>query len=119
VKYTLIIYESPASFEIRNTPGKAREYWDGWSAYSKALRDAGVFVGGAGLLPPDSATTIQLRDGKRHVQDGPYADTKEQLGGFYIVDVPTLDDALEWAARIPAGPGSVTEVRPNLVVPPA
>ena len=119
MKYTLIIYESPAGFEYRNTPGKAREYWDGWSAYSKALRDAGVFVGGAGLLPPDSATTVQLRDGKRHVQDGPFADTKEQLGGFYIVDVPSLDDALEWAARIPSAPGSVTEVRPNLETPPA
>ncbi len=55
--------------------------------------------------------------GKRHVQDGPYADSKEQLGGYYIIDVPSLDAALDWAARVPAAPGSVLEVRPNLQVP--
>jgi len=58
-----------------------------------------------------------MRDGKRHVQDGPYADTKEQLAGYFIIDVADLDAALEWAARIPATPGSVIEVRPNLMHP--
>ena len=74
-------------------------------------------VGGAGLQLPDTATTLRLDDGRRLIQDGPYADTKEQLGGFYIINVPDLDTALEWAARIPAAPGSVTELRPKLEPP--
>jgi hypothetical protein len=74
-------------------------------------------VGGAGLQPANVATTPRLGDGKRQVQDGPYADTKEQLGGYYVINVPDLDIALDWAARIPAAPGSVIEVRPNLVPP--
>ncbi|MDB4883182.1 MAG: hypothetical protein JWL95_1948 [Gemmatimonadetes bacterium] len=119
MKFTIMIYESAASLAMRTDPDKSHSYHAGFSAYTKALQDAGVVVGGAGLQPPDTATTIQLRDGKRQVQDGPYADTKEQLGGFYVVDVPTLDEALDWAARVPAGPGSVLEVRPNLIMPPA
>ena len=86
-------------------------------AYTKALQAAGVMVGGAGLQPTATATTLRMRNGKRHVQDGPYADTKEQLGGYYIVNVPDLDAALEWASRIPAVAGSVIEVRPNLLPP--
>ena len=79
-----------------------------------ALRDAGVMVGGAGLQLPEVATTVKLHEGKRLVQDGPYADTKEQLGGYFIIDVPDLDTALDWAARCPVAPGSVIEVRPNV-----
>jgi hypothetical protein len=81
-------------------------------AYGEALRAAGVTVFAAGLMPPDKATMVSVRDGKRHVHDGPYAETKEFLGGFVIIDVPDLDAALEWAARNPgAGEGTV-EVRP-------
>jgi hypothetical protein len=71
-------------------------------------------VGGAGLQPPPLGTTVRERDGKRHVQDGPYADTKEQLGGFYEIDVPDLDTALDWAARCPSASTGAVEVRPNL-----
>ena len=117
MKYTLLIYENATGLALRTDPKKARAYWAAWPAYTKALQEAGVMVGGAGLELPTTATTVQLRDGKRHVQDGPYADSKEQLGGFYTIDVPNLDAALEWAARVPAAPGSVIEVRPNLVVP--
>lgn len=67
---------------------------------------------------PILATTVGVRDGKRSVQDGPYADTKEQLGGFFIIEVPNLDTALEWAARYPAGPHGLVEVRPNISAPP-
>ena len=117
MQYTLMIYENEAGFALRTDPVKSKAYWAAWPAYSKALQDAGVMVGGSGLQPIDTATTVRLQDGKRHVQDGPYADTKEQLGGFYIIDVPSLDAALDWAARVPAAPGSVIEVRPNLVIP--
>ena len=119
MKYSMLIYENDAGFALRNHPdSKKREaYWAAFSLYTKALADAGVMVGGAGLQVPETATTLKLQDGKRLVQDGPYADTKEQLGGFYIINVPDLDTALDWAARCPAAPGSVIEVRPNLVPP--
>lgn len=117
MNYTLLIYENSAGFALRSDKDKAAAYWAGWMAYSKALRDADVFVGGAGLQLPGTATTLRIGDDKRKVQDGPYAETKEQLGGYYLINVPDLDTALEWAARIPAAPGSVIEVRPNLVPP--
>jgi hypothetical protein len=119
MNYTLLIYENAAGFDLRSTPDAAarQAYWGGFMAYTKALQDAGVMVGGGGLQPTATATTVRMRNGKRHVQDGPYADTKEQLGGYYLINVPDLDTALEWAARIPAAPGSVIEVRPNLLPP--
>jgi hypothetical protein len=119
MNYTILIYETAADFARRNDPdAKKREaYWAAWPLYTKALKDAGVFIGGAGLQPPETATRLAIRDGKRHVQDGPYADTKEQLGGFYMINVPHLDAALEWAARIPHAEGQVLEVRPILVPP--
>ena len=73
-------------------------------------------VGGSGLQPPSVATTVRQRDDKRQVQDGPYADTKEQLGGYYEIEVADLDTALDWAARCPAAATGAVEVRPNLVM---
>ena len=113
----MLIYENAAGFALRTDPHKSQAYWAAWPAYARALEEAGVMVGGAGLQLPETATTVQLRDGKRHVQDGPFADTKEQLGGYFVIDVPDLDTALDWAARVPAAPGSVIEVRPNLTPP--
>ncbi|HZP65454.1 MAG TPA: YciI family protein [Rudaea sp.] len=119
MNYTLLIYENAEAFALRGHPDveKRRAYWAAWPPYAQALREAGVFVAGAGLEPPDTATTF--RDPHRRVQDGPYADTKEQLGGFFVIDVPDLDAALEWAARVPVAAGSVVEIRPNLVPPKA
>lgn len=114
MNYTILIYETPADFAARTDPKKQEAYWTAWPPFSKALKEAGVFAGGAGLQPPETATTLRFPDEKRLVQDGPYADTKEQLGGFFIVDVPDLDTALEWAARCPRMPGRVIEVRPNI-----
>ncbi|MGA8025854.1 MAG: YciI family protein [Bryobacteraceae bacterium] len=116
MNYTILIYETAADFAIRTDPDpKKREaYWAAWPPYSKALKDAGVFVGGAGLQPPDTATTLKFQAEQRQVQDGPYADTKEQLGGFFMINVPDLDTALDWAARCPRAASRVFEVRPNL-----
>jgi hypothetical protein len=75
------------------------------------LRDSGIVVSGSGLYAPDTATTLKRRDGEMLVQDGPITETKEQLGGFFIIDVADLDTALEWAAR---GPVDAVEVRQNL-----
>jgi hypothetical protein len=83
-----------------------------WGAYTKALIDAGVMKGGNALHGAHAATTVRVRGGKRQVQDGPYAESKEQLGGYYIIDVPTLDVALEWAAKSPAAKNGAVEVRP-------
>jgi hypothetical protein len=114
MNYTLLIYENSADFAARTDPEKKEAYWAAWPPYSQALKDAGVFVSGAGLQPPGSAATVKLRNEQRLVQDGPYADTKEQLGGFFIINVPDFDSALDWAARCPRMPGAVIEVRPNL-----
>jgi len=121
MNYTFLIFENAQGFALRTDPDEKKRtaYWTAWPAYVQALRNAGVFVDGAGLEPPHTATTLRPQRDQQQVQDGPYADTKEQLGGFFIIDVPDLDSALEWAARIPAAPGSVIEVRPNLVPPAA
>ena len=115
MKYALLFNESQADFDLRVDPVKSKAHGEAWRSYGIALKQSGVVVTGAGLQPPPTATTIRVRDGKRQVQDGPYAETKEMLGGFWIIDVPDIDTALEWAARSPAaGYGSV-EVRPVLV----
>ena len=83
-----------------------------WAAYTKALRDAGALVAGEKLKVAATGTTIRLRDGARQVQDGPYAATKEELGGYYIIEAPDLDQALDWAAKCPASAYGAGEVRP-------
>jgi hypothetical protein len=98
------------------TPENAKDATNepAWAAYTKALIDAGVMKGGNALHEASAATTLRMRNGKREVQDGPYADSKEQLGGYYIIDVPNLDVALEWAAKSPAAATGCIEVRPIL-----
>lgn len=106
MEYMLLIYDDEA--------GRRPEDEDltPWMEYTKATQEAGTFVAGAGLLPTSTATTVRARDGEILTTDGPFAETKEQLGGFYILNCKDLDEALEWAAKIPSvGSGSV-EVRP-------
>jgi hypothetical protein len=85
-----------------------------WFEYTQALQDAGVHVAGEALQPVDSATTVRVRDGETQIIDGPFAETKEFLGGFYILDCPDLDTALGWAAKMPNIHYGTTEVRPVL-----
>lgn len=113
MNYSVLIYDTPAGFAQAHGP-EAGKIMSQWPPFIKALAEAGIFVSGAGLQPPETATTLRFKGDKRLVQDGPFADTKEQLGGFYIVNVPDLDTALDWAARTPRLPGQVLEVRPNL-----
>ena len=114
MQYMILCFETAADFAKRENPAEAGGYWGGWAAYSQALVQAGVFVSGAGLTGPDKAATVRIRDNRRDVQDGPYADAKEQLGGFFIVEVPDLDAALAWAARSPSAAFASAEVRPLL-----
>ncbi len=83
-----------------------------YGPYTNAMIEAGVLVGGERLRESTTATTVSIRDGKTQLLDGPYADTKEQLGGFYIIDVPDLDTAISWAARCPSAHLGSIEVRP-------
>lgn len=112
MKYAILVYETPEDFGQRRDPAKADAYWAGWMSYSAAMND--VTTAGAGLQGTDTATVLRLRGGARAVQDGPYADTREQLGGFYVIDVADLDAALDWAAKCPAAPNGAIEVRPLL-----
>jgi hypothetical protein len=117
MQYTLLFCLTPEEFEARSDPEKQKTFYAAFMPYMKLIRDSGIFVMGAGLQPPSAATTLRLRNGTRQVLDGPFADTREQIGGFVVIEVPDLDSALDWAARYPgAGQGSV-EVRPNLPTP--
>jgi hypothetical protein len=109
--YTLLFYETPEDFSHRTDPLHQQEYLAGWSHYVNALRGSGIVVSSSGLYPPDTATTIRRQGGEMLVQDGPITETKEQLGGFFVIDVPDLDTALEWAARCPI---DAVEIRQNI-----
>jgi hypothetical protein len=107
MQYMLLIYV-PADGSEQAEPSA-------WMRYTQELQEAGVMVAGDGLQPGDTASTVRVRDGETLITDGPFAETKELLGGYYLIDVPDLDAALAWAARIPSvGFGSV-EVRPVMV----
>jgi hypothetical protein len=110
MKYALLFHESQEHFDRRKQPG----FMDAWMAYIQTIQESGIFSTGAGLLPPETATMVSVRNGKRQVHDGPYAETKEFLGGLVVIDAPNLDVALEWAARSPAAGYSSVEVRPVL-----
>jgi len=111
MQFALLIYESTEAFASRKND-EIDAYTGAWRAYYKALVEAGIYVAGDPLEVPETGTTVRTKDGKRRVQDGPYADTKEQLGGFTILELPSLDVALEWAARCPAASAGAVEVRP-------
>ena len=111
MQFVMLIYETPRDFDGRDKPAN-HPYVAAWRAYHKALLAAGAYVSGAPLKETATATTVRSRDGRRHVQDGPFAEGKEQLGGFVILELPSLDVALEWAARCPAASTGAVEVRP-------
>ena len=111
MQFALLIYESPEALARRKNDDND-SYLGAWRAYFKALFEAGVHVGSDALEVPETGTTVRLKDGKRRVQDGPFADTKEQLAGIIILELPSVDSALEWAARCPASSAGAVEVRP-------
>src|SRR5258708_26905026 len=111
MKFGLLIYESPEAFASRKNE-EIDPYAGDWRAYHKALVESGTCLAGDPLEVPETGTTVRIKEGKRRVQDGPYADTKEQLGGFIILELPSVDAALEWAARCPAASAGSVEVRP-------
>jgi hypothetical protein len=111
MQYVVLIYESPEDFHSRGS-GPSHPYIAAWRAYHKALAASGAYVGGAPLQEIGTASTVRVKDGRPRVQDGPFAEAKEQLGGFMLLELPSLDAALEWAARCPAAATGAVEVRP-------
>lgn len=117
--YMLLFKETADEMSKRADPAAADAYWGGWNAYMGALAQSGAMVSGNGLQPPEVSTTIRVENGRRHVVDGPFADTKEILGGYVILDAPNLDAALEWASRAPCASAGSVEIRPVLPPPAA
>jgi hypothetical protein len=113
MKYAILVYETDSELEARNDPERAEAYWAAYSAFFGAIMEAKVNAGGAALQPPKlTATTVRQREGKTVIQDGPFSETREQLGGMFIIDVPNLDEALRWAERCPSARTGAVEVRP-------
>ena len=112
MKFALLIHGSEA-VEDEVTPEAAGQMLDGYRVFGE--RNAGAILDGAALQPTATATTLRLRDGERMLTDGPFAETREQFGGFYVVDVAGLDEALELAAQIPHAATGCVEVRPVMV----
>jgi hypothetical protein len=111
MQYLLMIYSDEAA-EARMSEAEAQAEIAAYGAYAGAMAQAGVLVGGERLRPTGDATSVRIRNGKTELLNGPYADTREQLGGYFMVDVPDLDAALHWAARCPTAPHGTIEVRP-------
>lgn len=112
--YMLVLANAPDEWDATDaTPDDG--VIDDWGAYTRALAEAGVLVGGSALHPADTATTVRVRAGDRLLTDGPYAEVREHLIGYYVIDCDDLDEALAWAGRVPCVRTGSVEVRP--VVP--
>lgn len=111
MEFLALIHTDDAPWERMSDDERANAY-ELYAEFGRAARAAGVFVDGNELGPTASATTVRIRDGKQLVTDGPYAEVKESLGGYYILDCGSFDEAVDWAARIPAAAYGAVEVRP-------
>ena len=119
MEYMLLIYEDEAIGQAMSEQ-EGNELMAAYGEYTQALIEAGVMRAGAPLHPVATATTVQVRDGKTSTTDGPFAETKEQLGGYYLIDCDDLDQAIGWAARLPSARLGSIEVRPVIPMgPPA
>ena len=108
MQYMLLIYEAPGQWPEDEQDQMMRDYF----AYTEELRESGAYVAGDALHATETAKSVQVREGETIVTDGPFAETREVLGGYYLIDVPDLDAALDWAARCPGAKYGSIEVRP-------
>jgi hypothetical protein len=111
MQYLLMIYGNEDGWS-QLTPAEQKQGVAAYTAYSEALKKAGVLAGLNRLQDSSAATTVRVANGKSQVLNGPFADSKEQLGGYYLIDVPDLDAAISWAARCPGAGHGAVEVRP-------
>ena len=112
MKYMIAIYEAPEDFAARTDPERSDAYWSTWTAYFESLGAAGIAYSGTALQGPETGTSLRGEGSDRIVQDGPFADTKEQLGGYFLMEAPDLDAALKWSAKCPSVVRGGVEVRP-------
>lgn len=115
MQYLLLIYGDEKAGEalMKNASEEERKaYMGAWFAYDQELKDAGVFKGGEALQPTSTATTLRIQNDDLMTTDGPFAETKEQLGGFYLLECENLDAAMKWAAKCPGAKEGCVEVRP-------
>jgi hypothetical protein len=116
MQYLLMIYSEEGGWD-KMTKAEQEQGLASFNAYNEALTKGGALRGKNRLQPSSAATTVRVTDGKPHVLDGPYADTKEQLGGYYLIEAPDLDAAIAWAARCPGAHYGTMEVRPIWPMP--
>jgi len=111
MQYLLLLYANESDWD-KLTPAQQEQGVAAYEAYRQALKEAGALVGANRLQNASSATTVRIKDGKTQVLNGPYADSREQLGGYFLIEAPDLDAALSWAARCPGASHGTVEVRP-------
>jgi len=116
MKYMLLIYEDEKGW-AKFSESERQQFFGEYMQFTKEVRDSGHYQAGAPLQPTSTATSVRVRSAKRVVTDGPFAETREQLGGYYLVDAKDLDDAIGIAARIPSARWGTIEVRPVMEVP--
>src|SRR5258706_2923669 len=111
MQYMLLIYGDEKNW--MNMPeADMKSMYAAYGQFTKDLMDAGIMRAGSELAPIGNATTVRVRNAKTVTTDGPFAETKEQLGGYYVIDVPNLDDAIKWAAKVPSALSGSIEIRP-------
>lgn len=116
MRYLLLIYGNEQEYDALPTAEREADF-NAHYAYSREVAEAGVMRGGEALMPTTTATTVKVRDGKSLTTHGPFAETKEQLGGFYMVECDNLDQAIEWASKIPTARYGSIEIRPVMEIP--
>jgi hypothetical protein len=116
MQYMLLIYDDESVWRSMSEEDRNNVMGE-YFAYTEALRNAGKHVAGDALQPATTAKSVRVRDGERATTDGPFTETKEQLGGYYLVDVDSEEEALDWAAKIPSARFGTIEVRPVVVFP--
>jgi hypothetical protein len=115
-QYLCLIYTNEAD-DTQRSEADMKQMMGRYFAFNDELKAAKKYVGGDALMPTQTATTVRIRDGKTLTTDGPFAETKEQLGGYYLIEADDLDDAIAWGAKIPAAEHGSIEVRPVMVLP--
>jgi hypothetical protein len=112
MRFILTLYQDEAGFWFKLTEAERKDWIAAYDSYTVALEEAGILEGMNRFQPYYAATTVRVTNGQSKVRRGPYADSREQLGGYFIIDVPDRDAAISWAARCPAASHGVIEVRP-------
>lgn len=115
MQYMLLLYSDFSSFQ-KLTPEEQKKGYGAYQAFTEALRKSGVYQASGRLRPTSDATTVRVSNDKTQVLNGPYVETKEQLAGYYLIDVPDLDAAISWGARCPGASHGTVEIRPLWVM---